>query len=500
MGYDAIVIGSGFGGAISAARLAERGLKVLILERGPWWGPAGREQPREERREFPRGVRGLPRLLRAVHWSGGRRSREILLRRDGLFEYHGFESLDVVVSSGVGGGSLVYTNILEAPDAGFFDFYPPEITAESMRPYFERVRATLRPAPLPDRPEKNMAFERATLAAGLGKPVYPDLAIAWGKSAERAETAPNAVGVAQSTCNHCGHCVIGCEERAKTTMDLTYIPLALRHGAELRPLSEALAIGRSAKGYSVRYADWRGGRGEQRVVEAPRLILAAGTLNTLRLLFAARDRHRTLPDLPATLGANFAPNADLLGLATGTRALVESARGAAVNAFVPFRDGDAHRFVVAEVGLGLGVLPLPASLRRGLARSAGFIAMGREATRGRIEYDGRGLRSTVGRGLDPALFRNEEDAIARIAAEYGPRRVLVNLPAGRGRRRLASVHPMGGCGIGRDASEGFTDPQGQVFGHPGLHVADGSLFPCSPGVPPSLTIAAMAERLADHLE
>lgn len=497
MNFDAIVVGSGFGGSVAAARLAERGLKVLILERGPWWGPAGSERPPVERREFPRGVRGLPRLLRSIRWNGGERAREVVLRHDGLLEYHGFAHLNVVVGSGVGGGSLIYTNILDAPDDAFFDAYPPEITAASMRPYYDRVRATLRPSPLPDRPEKSLAFERAAKAAGLAPPVYPDIAVVWGAGAAGGETAPNAVGVSQTSCNRCGTCMLGCEHRAKTTMDLTYVPLALRHGAELRALREVLAIGGAEGGYWVRYADRRTARGREETARAPRLVLAAGALNTLRLLFEARDRHRTLPGLPATLGGRFASNADLFSLAYDTRTVTDASRGTPINAFVPVREGGGYRFLVAEAGLPLPALPIPGPLRRRLARSVFLIAMGREAEMGRIGYEGGGLRTQVGRSLDPALFGAIEALAERVAGAYGPRRMAFNFPSGRGRERLTTVHPMGGCSIGRSAEDGFTDHRGQVFGHRGLYVADGSLYPRSPGGPPSLTIAAFAERLAE---
>ena len=496
---DVIVVGSGFGGAVTAARLAQRGLRVLVLERGPWWGPAGAEQPHADRRGFPRGPWGMRKLVRGVRWARGRTTRDILLNADGLVEVHSFEHLDVVTGSGVGGGSLIYTNVLEAPDDDFFAAFPPELSAEEVRPYVDRVRAVLRPVPLPaPLPDKNLAFERAAVEADLGVPRYPELAIRFGTSPAVREPGLNTAGVLQSTCTHCGSCVLGCPERAKTTMDLTYVPVALRHGAELLPLCEVVAIGREGDRYQVRYRDHRTGAMHQ--VGAPRVVLAAGSLNTMRLLFQARDRHRTLPGVSPALGRRFSPNADLLGLILGTPMLADGGEGPALNAFVRIEREGRLRFIVGEVGLPLAALPLPRMLRRRVARATGLIAMGRDASAGAIEYDGRGLRSTVGRAMDPTLFDDIETALARLARPYRARRVWLNAPSGRGASRLGTVHPLGGCAVGRSREDGVVDHRGQVFGHPGLYVADGSLYPRSPGVPPSLTIAALAERQAALME
>jgi len=497
---DVIVVGSGFGGAVTAARLAQRGLRVLVLERGPWWGPAGAEQPRGDRRRLPRGAWGIRKLVRGVRWARGRSTRDVLLSADGLVEIHSFEHLDVVTGSGVGGGSLIYTNVLEAPDDDFFAAFPPEVSAGEIRPYVDRVRAVLRPVPLPaPLPDKNRAFERAALEAGLGVPRYPDLAIRFGTSpAVRGEPALNAAGVLQSTCTHCGCCVLGCPERAKTTMDLTYLPIALRHGAELRPLCEVVAIGRDGAGYQLRYRDHRAGAMQQ--VTAPRVVLAAGSMNTMRLLFQARDRHRTLPEVSPALGRRFSPNADLLGLVLGTPIVADGGEGPALNAFVRIEREGRLCFIVGEVGLPLAALPLAGSLHRRIARATGLIAMGRDASTGAIEYDGRGLRSTVGRAMDPTIFDDIERTLDRIATPYRARRLWLNAPNGRGAGRLGTVHPLGGCAVGRTPDDGVVDHRGQVFGHPGLYVADGSLYPRSPGVPPSLTIAALAERQAALME
>src|SRR5262249_53384663 len=154
-------------------------------------------------------------------------------------------------------------------------------------------------------------------------------------------------------------------------------------GAELRPLCEVVALGRNGPEYRLRYRDHRSGALHQ--VDAPRVVLAAGSMNTMRLLFQARDRHRTLPGLPPALGRQFSPNADLPGLVRDTAVLADGATGPALNAFVPVEHEGRLRFIVGEVGLPLAALPLGARLRRRLGRSTGLIAMGRDASTGVIE-------------------------------------------------------------------------------------------------------------------
>ena len=169
MAFDAIVVGTGFGGAVSAARLAERGLRVLVLERGPYWGASHRHLPKADRRALPRGVRGIRKLLRSVRVSRSGRHRERVYHPDGLLEYHRFEHLRVVTASGVGGGSHIYTGILDVPAPEFFDAFPEEIDAREMRPDYERVRQMLRPERTPTPRAKDRVFEEAVRAAGLAE-------------------------------------------------------------------------------------------------------------------------------------------------------------------------------------------------------------------------------------------------------------------------------------------------------------------------------------------
>jgi cholesterol oxidase len=498
--WDVIVVGTGFGGSATAARLAQAGMRVMVLERGPWWGPVGERLASDPttRRPWPRGLVGSRKFVRNIRLARGRRGRELMLARDGLLELHRFDHLTTMTGSGVGGGSLIYTNIQAQPGPEFFAGFPAEITHAEMSAYYDRVRAMLRPAPLPQRPDKTRAFEQAV--AGTGKlPVYPDLAIAWGDPA-KPQRRVNAAGFTQTTCNHCGECVLGCPTTAKTTLDQTYVAAALQAGAQLRALAEVVAIGELAgkheHGYEVRFVDHRARRPVQHTARAAKLVLACGTLNTLRLLFAARARHHSLPRVSMALGHGFSPNADLGVLFLAARELLhDSTRGPAFGAFM---DGsEPSRYLVGEGGLPVSALPLPKIVRRMFATTGVLLAMGADASTGTIGFDGEFLHTEIGRDIDPGLFDAIENDAAKITAAYSPKLTWINAPGGRGSQDIASVHPLGGAAIGRHSGEGVVDHRGQVFGHPGLYVADGSLYPRAPGIPPSMTIAALAERQAD---
>ena len=274
------------------------------------------------------------------------------------------------------------------------------------------------------------------------------------------------------------------------------MPLALRHGAELRPLCEALAIGANGRGYAVRYRDHR--TGELAFESAPRLVLAAGGLNTQRLLFEARDGSHALPGLPATLGLHFSPNGDHAALLWRTATLTNTSFGPACGPLSRVEVG-GRRFVLAEIGPPVEALPLPGLLKRALERSTLLFCMGQDRIDGTMRFDGTGLQTVLGRSLDGALYDKIEAALGRVAGHYRPRRLVLGFLAESGGEGLFTVHPLGGCAMGRAPADGFTNHLGEVFGHPGLFVADGSLYPRSPGIAPSLTIAALAERQAANM-
>ena len=511
--FDAVIVGSGFGGAVAACRLAERGRSVLVLERGRRWG----------REDFPR-----PGQAEAPWW----------FRQDvagppelGLFELRRFPTMKVLVAAGVGGGSLVYTNVQKIPSASTFAGWPAPITLERLQPCYQRVRAMLEPRPIPHSLQRLLAFEAAHSAAGLpGRVERPPLAIRWSESEDEEEQL-NRFGAPQKSCNLCGLCVLGCDRHAKNTLDLTYLKRAEALGAEIRPLCRVERITPRAEGYQVSYRQLcEAGKAQaepEESTQARSVYLAAGSLGTTELLLRCRDLHRTLPNLSPRLGWGWSANGDFFAGLLDARLPLVPTVGPSVAA--GYDASEAEEFYVLEGAIpatlaarqktllrlatrALAWLRLSGRRRAPLASSVescgesemeellrylgAFFLMGRDASDGRLRLDPRGRLGLLWDARQSELLLNRMRRYLReLGKGYGG---WMLAPPHWWEAGLAStVHPLGGCGMGRNPSEGVVDAFGRVFGYPNLYVCDGSIFPRALGVPPSMTIAALAEHIAE---
>ncbi|OHU64672.1 hypothetical protein BKG85_06090 [Mycobacteroides chelonae] len=413
------------------------------------------------------------------------RSRGIFRpKADGLWELHQFENMTCITANGVGGGSLVYGAIQLAPPDSYFDHFPDEITVEEMKPHYVAVHDMLKPQLDPVRHPKTVAFERAAARAGLHAVKQPELAIDFTNHADGTGAAARP-------------CWMGSDDDSKRSLDRTYLIAALERGTRIEALCEATGIAQNpAGGWQVSYRDQRARA--TRFVEAPCVVLAAGTLGTLRLLFSARDRDKTLPRLGPALGRGFSPNGDMAALAWRAAEPLSSGVGPSVGGYIRDEAGEGRLFITGIGGLPLHALPLPGRMRKRLGESALLFAMGADKIAANVEYDGRELHISASQDDDSELFALERARAECIAKELRPRRFYPNIPFGRS-NRLLTVHPLGGARIAATAQSGLVDHTGQVFGYSGLFIADGSQLPAAPGVPPSMTIAALAERQNAHI-
>lgn len=515
--YDALVIGTGFGGAVSACRLSQAGLRVGVLERG---------------RRYPLG--GFPRdwdnPLNGWLWS----------KDQGLFDVRPFSEMTVVQGASYGGGSHLYANVhLRVPEDGFERGWPSGYGRAALDPYHDLVAWMLDLTPVSERqplglPPKTMAMREAARAMGReGQFALLPLAVDFG---EPEVMRPNKFGVPQSGCRHCGECDIGCNFQAKNTLDLNYLAVAEHHGAEVGTRCEVTRIEplSGVTGYRLTYTDHT--TGTEQTVSAPVVVLAAGAVNSTELLLRCRDEYGTLPELSERLGHRYSGNGDHLGFAFGTAKAVEPSRGPVITSGIVHDrgTGSGRRWFVFQEGAfpreiaGLIRLldegdPRFAGLLRSqdealeAIRSAGrerigtrpertdgmdvadehtavFLAMGRDTADGRISLlpVSRELRISWNLGDNLGLYETEERFCADVAAALGGR--SGTNPLWRSLHIPVSVHNLGGCVMADDPADGVTDAGGEVFGYPNLFVLDGGCLPEATGVNPSFTIAAVAER------
>ena len=452
-----------------------------------------------------------------------------------MFDVRLMRDLVVITAAGVGGGSLVYANVqLRAPAEVFEDArWPAAITAETLEPWYRKTEAALDPQLTPQQPALRKVEAFAAAAGLVGRPVRP-LPIAVHFGAPRAHPFS---GVPQEGCQNLARCDIGCPVHAKNTIDITYIARAESHGAEVFALHEAVRIDPPAGAdgnWRVGYRHLDGG--EDGAVEAPVLILAAGTPGTPRLLLTNRRR---LPELSPALGSCFSGNGDALGIAFDARAEgVRDARNDHGPVMTSALDYTAdRRLILADGGLPPGFggvldvargVNLIRSWRRWLVRLRAllarlgwtdqalrprevrldestrpetsnrdaliFLMFGRDAADGQMRltrvlhrFDIR-WRKEGSAQLFADLERTAKD-LAR-ATDATPFYALDGGPLGK----FMTVHPLGGCPMGDDPARSVVDDTGRVRGYDGLYVLDGSIVPTALGVNPSKTIAALAER------
>jgi cholesterol oxidase len=509
--FDAVVVGSGFGGSIAALRLAESGKSVAVLERGRQYRPG----------EFPRDVTKVD----DVFWRYPARPQA-----QGLYDVRLFSGIGVVAASGVGGGSLIYANIHIRPDPVIFEDrrWPRSINRSSLDPYYDRVAAMLRVGPVPAdvRLAKRDVYRAA--AARLGREVFdPDEAVTW--------PPPTDGQSAHGTCQLVAECEFGCQFGAKHSMDLTYLARAQELGADVRPgvlVSHVRPVG---DGYVVHFRDV--GTGRPRTVVGSRVVLAAGTLGTTEILFRSRDRAGTLPSVSPMLGVGFSGNGDFLGSIQNTRTDLEPWHGPDVTSVMRFFDR-APEFTMAAPTFNRSVMEVLASLGQPNARWLRFVspflwpfldrlliyafrkgALSKPARfKGRHAGDPARMTNLFAIGRDNAggllRFRNGkldvrwayerenrkliarmERAMREVADAYGG--TFGTLVTWQVFRRILTVHPLGGCRLSDAPGTGVVSPDGEVHGHPGLFVADASVIPTAIGFHPVMTISAVAERTAE---
>ena len=544
--YDVVVVGSGYGGAIAASRLARAGRSVCVLERG-----------REIRAgEFPTSVVDAAGQVQLRH--GGRRFG----RRTALFDLRAGDDLSVVVGCGLGGTSLINAGVALRPPAWVFDDdrWPAELRGAEVGPseldaYFARAEHMLGSTPYPDtwaEPTKLAALRVA--ADTIGETVTrPPINVTF-------VDGPNAAGVEQRACNLCGDCVSGCNHRAKNTVTENYLPDAVAHGAHVFCEVSATTVEPAPEGADGRWrvaievtADGRGRfAAPDSFVFADVVVLAAGSLGSTEVLL--RSRARGLAVSPR-LGDRFTGNGDVLafaydvkgspmrGIGAGRRpvttdttvgpcitgtvdmtgrptpgkgALIEEgAIPGALRLLMP-----AALAVAADIDDGGSPLSFAQRLARRVGATAGaaldptdgpadrsltYLVMSDDVGDGRLCLVDDAVRVEWPAVGDLPIFDHNADVLRSLSEAMSAEYVGNPLWSPMLRESLVTVHPLGGCAMGDDGEHGVVDHRGRVFSgegaevHGGLLVTDGAIVPRPLAVNPLLTISALTERAVDLL-
>ncbi|MCB9293392.1 MAG: GMC family oxidoreductase [Lewinellaceae bacterium] len=508
--YDYIIIGSGFGGSVSALRLAEKGYKVLVIEKGKWY--------RSE--DFARTNWNLPRMF----WVPA-------LRFFGIMKMTFFRHITILSGVGVGGGSLVYANTLPVPKREFFSSGNWKRLADweaELRPFYQTARKMLGAAPNPQLEEGDRALEE--LAADIGRPGQFEAAEVGVFFGEAGKMVPDPYfdgkGPERAGCTFCGGCMTGCRHNAKNSLDKNYLFLAQRLGVEIRAESEVVdvkPIGQAdgSEGYSVRYRSSTSWLKKQRAVTARGVVFAGGVLGTVPLLL--RLRQSSLPGLSARVGYGVRTNNESLIPVTTFDKSKDLSKGIAIGSILHTDENSHLEPVRYAAGSGFWRwLLLPMAHGGSFAARMGKIIKDwlshpldnlkllfvddwarRTSTLLFMQHLDSTLRfrrhrlgfiqSSVDRGAAPSAFipRAEElaERYARIlrgkATVFGLE-PLMGIPS--------TAHILGGAVMGKDSAEGVIDKNNRVFGYENMLVCDGAMISANPGVNPSLSITAISER------
>jgi len=543
-GYDVIVVGSGYGGAITAARLANADfnpkLKVCILERGQEW-PVG---------QFADSLGGL--LANSYNEA---------LNPLGLYEFDLHPDIAVIKGSGLGGTSLVNANVAIRPEPDVFNSWPNALRVAagsgegkpgSLWNYYKLAEQTLDVSPHPNASNLKKVQALQKRASQLGQ-IVETLRIAVNFQQEGVVVYQgDGKSIVKHKCIDCGDCVTGCNVGAKNTLYMNYLPLAKKGGAHIFTQTEVETIEKGAGDWTVHAIHRPDAASADNVTLTARMVIvSAGALGSSKILLASRQRGLTTSD---ALGTRFSGNGDFFGLAynsaTSTNtvgfgnhaddafAQLSPRSGPSIVGLVRYNatQPPGKRFVIEDVSIPRAYRDAAAMAFRGIlgtdvgTRNADqaqqrwdndtfgadpqgalnstmlYLCMAQDDSGGMVTLDDSGsLRiAWPGAGGQP-IFQQINDECRAHAAALGSTFIESPLWHVSPWKTLATAHPLGGCPMGEDGSDGVVDHLARVFQgdggdvHDGLYVADGSIVRTALGVNPFLTISALSERIADHI-
>lgn len=512
--FDYIVIGSGFGGSVSAMRLAEKGYSVLIIEKGKVYNDE----------DYPKSDWNLPKFM----WLPG-------LRWFGFQKVTVFRQVTILSGVGVGGGSLVYGNTHMFPPSAFFD--NPVWSAikdwkKVLLPFYDKAKFMLGTQPYTRFYEEDNIFkevaedmDKGSSFSGVNVGVY------YGDTEKPIDPYFKGHGPMRTGCHECAGCMTGCRYNAKNTLDKNYLFFAKKFGSNLISQTLVTKIEYINKQYNVHTQSMTGWPGKKKATyKAKNLVISGGVLGTMKLLLKQKYYYKTLTNLSDRLGDNIMTNSEsLCGVSYANKKLNN---GLAISSFfnpdehthietVKYNDesGAMGKLATLAVGKGNGLVRTMKLLLQILLHPISFLKI-------TLTFRGWGKRSIiflVMQSLDNSMrmvwkkglfggrisFKNDKESAVpayipigqEVMHRYAKKvngiaqnvitEILFNTPM--------TAHILGGCPMGQDAKSGVVDKQFRVHNYPGMHILDGSVIPCNLGVNPSLTITALSEYAMDKI-
>lgn len=518
--YDWIIVGSGFGGSVSALRLVEKGYRVLVIEKGRRFKPS----------DFPK-----------TNWDLKRWMWLPRLGMKGIFQMSFFQHVTILHGVGVGGGSLVYANTLPTPRDDFFEADSWAHLAnwkDELAPHYKTAKRMLGATKNPVKTKADKVLEEVARDIGRSEHFHEtEVGVFFGKPGESvADPYFDGEGPDRVGCTYCGACMTGCRVGAKNTLDRNYLYLAERRGLTILAETEVTAVrptgvGGAASGPRYRVETRNSFQSsDTATLSADNVVFSGGVMGTLPLLLAMREQAGGLPALSARLGDFVRTNSESLIGIVSTDKDINLSKGVAITSIL-HTDEHSH-LEPCRYGKGSGffrtmVLPhTPSETLAGRAASglAAFAKSPRRwlkaytvddfAKRSQVMLYMRTLDGTIsmrfGRsvfnGFRRGLVTTLDDPKAAPKAFMSEASELAERFAGKVKGVTGSLltefllgtpstaHILGGACMGDTAADGVINANHEVFGYEGLYVIDGSAVSANPGVNPSLTITALAER------
>ena len=515
--YDYIVIGSGFGGSVSALRLAEKGYKVAVLEKGKRW----------ENKDFPktnwnsRKYMWLPQL--------GCYGIQMLTQLKHVLIFHG---------GGVGGGSLVYANQLLVPPDEVFDReeWGPGDWKSALLPHYQEAKRMLGANPSPQIGIADEYLKEVGIDI-RGEDTFHknDVGIYFGEpDVEVPDPYFDGKGPTRTGCTFCGSCMVGCPVGAKNTLDKNYLHLAQGLGAEIIPETEVIGVRPLNGGYEVLSRKSTGLLHPKKNFHARGVVFSGGCLGSVKLLMKCRQQG-FLPNISDQLGNYVRTNSEaLLGVKSRNKSIDWNDQIAITSGI--YADDTTHIQMVrynkgSDVLLNLftvmtsGGGKIPRTLRFlgtvvkhpitfikllwpfGMASSTTVILV-MQTDENYLAFDykrrwwrlgGHSLNSVIPKGLERApVYIPIANEVAKRLSEKMEGTPLSLLPEAAF-NASTTAHILGGCCMAETPDKGVTNYNGEIFGYPNLYVADGSVIPANLGVNPSLTITALSEYIMSQM-